>query len=331
MRDKVRGAIVGVAIGDALGMPVEGLLPTTIKKHFGVINSYRTPNPKCRSPYHTLKRGQWTDDTQLTVVIGESIVENNGINYDDIANRHAKAFQEDRRGWGKATINGCQRILSGANWWESGEKGAAGNGPPMKITPVGVLYGLDIINKFDLITACINISRMTHEDPRAATAAIAQAYLIGKALKGDVDSLLFTIEDLPIFLEQVEETLNESVYREDLFFRKLEYAIELARDKSDKELREKIGVKSFVNESVVFTYSMIFKYGENLQGCLEKIINQGGDADTTGALAGSILGAVHGYSSFPDRWRWGIEDRAKLVKLADDLFDLSKKRETDDL
>lgn len=325
MRDKVRGAIVGVAIGDALGMPVEGLLPKTIKKHFGVINSYRTPNPKCCSPYHTLKRGQWTDDTQLTTVIGESIVENKGINYDDIAGRHAKALQADRRGWGKATINGCQRILSGANWWESGEKDAAGNGPPMKIAPIGVLYGLDVINRFDMVTACINISKMTHEDPRAATASIAQSYLVGKAIKGNIDTLFSDIEELPLLLEQIEEVFNENISREDLFFTKLEYAIELSKCEDDKEMREKIGIKSFVNESVVFTYAMILKYGKNIQECMEKIINQGGDADTTGALAGSILGATYGYSNFPDRWRWGLEERSRLVKLADDLFELSKK------
>ncbi|MFA5048231.1 MAG: ADP-ribosylglycohydrolase family protein [Patescibacteria group bacterium] len=331
MKDKVRGAIVGVAIGDALGMPVEGLLPNTIKKHFGIINSYRTPNPKCRSTYYTLKRGQWTDDTQLTVAIGESIVANNGINYDDIAIKHVQASQVERRGWGKATLNGCQKILSGVNWWESEEKDAAGNGPPMKISPIGILYGLDIINKFELITACINISKMTHGDPRATTTAILHAYLIGRALKGNIETLLFDIEELPIFAEQIEEVFNEDILNKELFFRKLEYAINLARDKSDQELREKIGVKSFVNESVAFTYAMIFKYGKNLQDCLEKIINQGGDADTTGALAGSILGAVYGYSQFPERWRWGVEDRVKLVKLADDLFALSKKRIDNDL
>lgn len=72
---------------------------------------------------------------------------------------------------------------------------------------------------------------------------------------------------------------------------------------------------------------MLYKYVDNLQECMEKIINQGGDADTTGALAGSILGAVYGYSKFPEKWRRGLEDRARLIRLADDLYSLSKEKD----
>lgn len=321
MKDKVRGAIVGVAIGDALGMPVEGLLPETIEKCYGGIKSYRTPSRKCRS-HHTLKRGQYTDDTQLTLAIGESIVANRGINYNDIASKHVQSFQGERRGWGKATTNGCQRILIGIDWWNSGETGAAGNGPPMKIAPIGVLYGLNIINKFDLITSCINISRMTHGDPKAATAAICQAYLVGVAIQSDLDIFTWELGDIPAFAEEIENVICE----ENSFSISVGNAIDMVNCDGE-EIRKEIGAKSFVNESVAFTYGMLYKYVDNLQECMEKIINQGGDADTTGALAGSILGAVYGYSKFPEKWRRGLEDRARLIRLADDLYSLSKEKD----
>lgn len=169
MKNKVRGAIVGVAIGDALGMPAESLKPNTIKKYYGKITTYRTPVKK---HFHNLKRGQWTDDTQLTLAIGESIIKMNGIDFEDIAKAHVDAFNESRRGWGKTTQQGCQRLIMGDNWWESGGSVGAGNGPPMKIAPVGVLYGLDIINKTEMVASCVNISKMTHGDSRAAVAAV---------------------------------------------------------------------------------------------------------------------------------------------------------------
>ncbi len=168
MKDKVRGAIIGVAMGDALGMPAEGLKPETIVKYYGKINTYRTPRKR---HFHNLKRGQWTDDTQLTLAVGESIVKVNGLNFEDIARAHVEAFNGERRGWGNTTKQGCQRLLMGHNWWEAGGNSGAGNGPPMKIAPVGVLYGLEIINLTEMISACINISKMTHGDPRAAVAA----------------------------------------------------------------------------------------------------------------------------------------------------------------
>ena len=99
MKDRIRGAIVGVAIGDALGMPVEGLSPKTISDCYGWINSYRTPK-RWRKIHKNLKRGQWTDDTQLTIAIAESIIRKNSIDYNDIAGAHIGAFQSERRGVG---------------------------------------------------------------------------------------------------------------------------------------------------------------------------------------------------------------------------------------
>ena len=75
MRSKVRGAVVGTAIGDALGMPVEGLNPATIVSKFGHLRSLVAPRPGTWAHRtHQLRRGQWTDDTQLMLAIGESIV-----------------------------------------------------------------------------------------------------------------------------------------------------------------------------------------------------------------------------------------------------------------
>lgn len=319
MKDKVRGAIVGVAIGDALGMPVESLKPKTIKKYFKWVKTYRTPNKKTRN-FHDLKRGQWTDDTQLTLAIGESIVDNKRIDYQDIADRHIKVFLNGRRGWGGATKNGIQRILSGASWWDAGDPNAAGNGPPMKMAPIGVLYGLNLIDKFGMVTACTNISKMTHGDPRAIMGAVLQATLTRAALKWGVSGLK---SELRFISETAIDWEDSQKYPLDESLGVQMFNIIKVSDMSDDNIRKAFGVKPFVNESLPFTYAMVYKYIDDPEKCLECIVNQGGDADTTGAMAGSLLGAAHGYFKFPPRWRKGLEERVRLVKLADDLLALS--------
>jgi ADP-ribosyl-[dinitrogen reductase] hydrolase len=315
MKDKVRGAIVGVAIGDALGMPVESLKPKTIKKYFKRIETYRTPNPKTKC-FHKLKRGQWTDDTQLTLAIGESIADKKSIDYEDIADKHVDMFLNGKRGWGGATKNGIRKILNGGNWWNSGDLNAAGNGPPMKIAPIGVLYGLKIINKIEMITACTNISKMTHGDPRAIVGAILQCMLIRAALIGGTASLKGEMISLQDNAEYLEDNFSD-----ECLSRKFHNIIYIPR-MSNKKIRDFFGVGPFINESLPFAYAMVYKYINNPGKCLEYIVNQGGDADTTGAIAGSLLGAAHGYSKFPLKWRRGLEGRTRLIKLADNLLKL---------
>jgi ADP-ribosylglycohydrolase len=315
MKDKVRGAIVGVAIGDALGMPVESLKPKTIKKYFKRIETYKAPNPKTKC-FHKLKRGQWTDDTQLTLAIGESIVSKKSIDYEDIADRHVDMFLNGKRGWGKATKKGIQKILNGGNWWDSGGLNEAGNGPPMKIAPIGILYGINIINKIEMITACTNISKMTHGDSRAIVGAILQSMLIGAALRGGVTSLKEEMFHLQVNAEYLEDNFSDECLNKK--FNNIIYTSTMP----DKTIRDLFGVGPFINESLPFTYTMVYKYINNPNKCLECIVNQGGDSDTTGAIAGSLLGAVHGYSKFPLKWRRGLEERPRLIKLADSLLKL---------
>jgi len=315
MKDQVRGAIVGVAMGDALGMPAEGLKPETVQKYYGKISTYRTPRKR---HFHNLKRGQWTDDTQLTLAVGESIVKMKGLDFEDIATAHVHAFNAERRGWGNTTKQGCQRLLMGENWWEAGGANGAGNGPPMKIAPVGVLYGLEVIDLIELIAACVNISKMTHGDPRAALAAVLQAYLIGEAMKSK-GSISFwdLLDEIFRFAERLEPPSD------DMLSDKLRDAHVHYYSSEPIEIREILGAGAFVNESLPFTYAIMMRHKNDIEGCLETLVNMGGDADTNASMAAAILGAAYGYKAFPAKWRKGLEDRKRLVNLADGLYDMA--------
>jgi ADP-ribosyl-[dinitrogen reductase] hydrolase len=260
----------------------------------------------------------WTDDTQLMIAIGKSLVSKKDIDYDDIAQNHIIAFNE-RRGWGKATKFSVQRMISGVPWWNAGEVLAAGNGPVMKIAPIGVLSGLGSIDNFELNTVVNNISRMTHGDPRAMVAAITQCHLIDTAMRHGWVGLQIDISKMHNNIARLEKAFGytDSQTLWEVFLK----AFVMAYDKaSDDEIRAEIGTGPFVLESFPFTCAMIYKHGHNIECCLENTINQGGDADTTGAMAGMILGAAHGYSKFPLRWRRGLEKRRKLLYMADRIL-----------
>jgi ADP-ribosylglycohydrolase len=302
-------------------MPVESFKPEKIKELYGKIRGLE--EPKDENPYHKLHKGQWTDDTQLMMAIAESLIDKKCIDYNDIATKHVEKLHGSR-GWGKATTESVKRIQNGIKWWASGEPGAAGNGPPMKIAPIGVLYGLGAINKAELITAAINISRMTHGDVRAIVSGVLQAWLIGRAIMGGTDGLRSALHNVYYecwHLEMSLITLNATYSPLHIHIAE----IEKNSHKSNKEIRKRFGASAFVNQSVPFTYSMVLKYLDKPDVGMIEIINQGGDADTTGAMAGALFGAAGGIDIFPNEFTNFLEDREKIIKLAESLYYLFKQ------
>lgn len=320
--ERVCGAILGTAIGDALGMPAEGLSPEDIKKFYGKIT--RLVEPVCENSYHKLHKGQWTDDTQLMLAILESIVDKKVIDYDNIAKRHVEALLHSR-GWGKATTKAVTRIRDGVPWWNSAEEDAAGNGPPMKIAPIGVLYGLEVIDKAELFSVVTNISRMTHNDPRAIASVMIQAWLIGKALLGGKKLLIHSLQHL-ISNECWHYEMSFGITDKPLFlkFAGEDFNIVEASHLSSDRIRCKFGTGAFVNRSMPFTYSMLLKYIDDPSKCLTEIVNQGGDCDTNAAMAGSLLGAIYGYNAFDYYFTYCLEKRDEIIKLAEQMYHIFK-------
>jgi len=318
LRSRIRGAIIGTAIGDAFGMPVEGMKPEDIVKHFGRLTSMKTPK------FSALKRGQFTDDTQLMLAIGESIVAKGMMDYDDIAQRHILFMNErHNRGWGNSTITGVGRIKAGTSWWNSGVKDGAGNGIPMKIAPLGVLLALKKIDMFEARTAVINISRMTHGDPRPAVAGIVQMEAIASAIENGPAGL--DVLEVSQGCAGLLEFMLDDRGSRDPFHKSLGRSLTTALQSLKKPLnsiRNMVGAGCYVVESYPFTVAAVLKYRKNPEKCLIELANQGGDADTTCAMAGALMGAAYGLSAFPERWRRPLEGYQRLLALADGLYNL---------
>lgn len=328
-RSRVRGAIVGTAIGDALGMPMEGMRPEAISQIYGRVSKLMTPKAGTwAKKTHRLKRGQWTDDTQLMLAIGESIVAKECIDFNDIANRHITTMKNDPRGWGGTTISGFTKIKAGVSWWNSSKPNGAGNGTPMKIAPIGVLLGLGYIQDFEAVSAVVNISRMSHGDSRPAIAGILQTRMIADGIRegwaGLRQRTLYTMENEARALEQTfgseSPTISEMIRKA-----RLSAAAKWGHD-ALKSMEVAVGTGCFVVYSFPFVCGAIRTMGEHPRACLEEIVNLGGDTDTTGAMAGAVLGASHGMSAFPSSWRRPLEGYKRLVKLADDLCSMPTSR-----
>lgn len=325
IRSRVRGAVVGTAIGDALGMPAEGMKPSSIFRLYGHIRRFVDPmRESWASKAHTLKRGQWTDDTQLMLAIGESLVAKRRIDFADIARRHIVAMQEDPRGWGGSTISGFTRIKSGVAWWNSGKHDGAGNGTPMKIAPLGVLFGLGTVSRFEVVSAVMNISRMSHGDPRPAVAGMLQAGMIAEGIRRGPAALHYLgLGDLRREAGALESVFGAKEPSVQSMLLNAQRALSCRTGLAAvRAVAEVVGAGCFVVRSFPFVCGALCAMGNDPEECLIEIVNQGGDADTTGAMAGAVLGAAHGLSAFPRRWRSSLEGYDRLIRLADGLCDL---------
>lgn len=160
IQEKYQATLVGCGIGDALGMPVEGWKREQIQKYTGRITEFISPviakdgkgelikedeYGKIKYYNRDLEKGEYTDDTILTMAIAESIAEKRCLDIDDITKRQVEAFQlriqkngHVRGGFGKTTRGAFEKIIKGTNPYESGISPGLGNGVAMKISPLAL-------------------------------------------------------------------------------------------------------------------------------------------------------------------------------------------------
>jgi len=342
---KYIATLVGCAIGDALGMPVEGMKHQQIRKYVGRITTFIDPVivydengnekkadefGKLKSYTRDFKKGEYTDDTILTLALAESLVACQGLNLDDVAKRQVAEYTQRIRadgsvfgGFGQTTIDGFKNILAGKSVHESGVIGGPGNAPAMKMSPLG-LY-MDATGKYNEgLQFAEAIGRITHLDPRSIVSGIVQAHA--------VYSLLHNIsrEEFVTSLLAVSEKYEKPVTPEFPLHEKGSLTSRLEwiadhKDADDLEAHKVIGSNSNVFQSYPFALFMFQKYWDDPMEGLIETVNYGGDCDTTGAMYGALAGAKNGMF-FPQPWLDNLQNSDKIIKLGQDLYELSEKR-----
>lgn len=290
---RISGLLLGTAVGDALGLPYEGLsrgragklLPGPLRHRF------------------LLGHGMISDDTEHAFMAAQTILEES-CKADVFARKFARRlrwwFVSLPAGVGMATAKECIKLLFGFSPKRSGVF-SAGNGPAMRAAVFGAVF-CDEKKRNEFLEAA---PRITHTDLKALTGAIAVAGIAAFAIHRTTTSRP-NVDEISAILRNVspdDETWNKLV---DSMFESWN-AEDSVPGFADKLGLQK-GVSGYVYHTVpVAIYAWLRHYGD-FRRTLETIIECGGDTDTVAAIGGALAGATVGESGIPQEWIDGIRD-----------------------
>jgi ADP-ribosylglycohydrolase len=316
--DKFKGCILGAAVGDALGMSVERLTREQIKETYGRVMDYMKADPRTYKDLHTLKPGQYTDDTALTAVIAESLIAQNGVDIDDIARKHVERYLQDPRlGWGRATKAAFEQLLKGASPRESGQP-SCGNGTAMKIAPLGLWYA-PRPPTWELQVTAFEIANITHNDTHARAAAAFQACMVR-------DLAVFDSCDRERFLAVAKGRTYLGETEPPELARRLRLAYQLiSADAQPDEAIARLGTSGNVLESLPAAVYFAGRAPQDFETAVTEGVNAGRDTDTVASMAGALCGAANGVQAIPKRLINGLDNRAYLEDLATRLYTAATK------
>lgn len=297
-KSKFEGAMLGIGIGDALGMPLEGMTMDEIKVKYGKVTEFIDGR---------LPKGSFTDDTEMTLAVAEAILDK-GIDINYIAYKLADKHTFDR-GYGPGTLFMLRSILRGKNWMKLSSElfgsGSYGNGCIVRTTPLILL-----LHKYkDILIKYVNdVCKITHSHKYAIEATRLFTEVLLLALNGHTDK-----ND---YLDVVLNACESKIYYEKIKLIK-KY---IKGDYSEHEIIKSLGngVESY-NTIPISIYSFL-KNIESFRDALIYTVNLGGDADTIGAIVGAWSGALHGSNSIPENWRYNLEKFDYIIELANELY-----------
>jgi ADP-ribosyl-[dinitrogen reductase] hydrolase len=299
MRDRFRGALLGLACGDAVGTTVE----------FRPRGSFTPVSDMVGGGPFGLNAGEWTDDTSMALCLAVSLLEKQGFDPQDQAERYCRWRDE-----GYLSSNGrCFDIgntisgsllrfnLTGDPFSGSVSPRSAGNGSIMRLAPVPMFY-LDDLSLVALYAA--ESSRTTHGTKEAIDGCRLFGVMIAKALRGDSKQ--------NILFGDFSQVLGD----EPLAPKIADIAAGSYREKQASDIRGSGYVVDCLEAALWSCY-----HTETFREAILKAVNLGDDADTTAAVCGQLAGAFYTVKGIPSSWLEKVALGEYLKDLADRLFD----------
>lgn len=323
LADRVRGMLLGVAIGDALGNRTEGMLPHEREAKHGRITGYLPSRYANGAP-----AGTPSDDTQLTFRAVEQLLADGALDADELAFRIAN----DRIfGISTATLDFCNALRSGAPWYEATQF-SGGNGALMRIAPTVLPFlrtgGTGLWTDTALSTA------VTHNHPLAIASSVAWVALLWRLLNGDLpespEEWLDTYLEVLRLLDagqQYDSRVTSGPLQQwrgslsQLLDRDVRDAI--ARGTAVRAAAQTWASGAFLLETVPCVMHIVARHGHDPHKAMLVAVNDTRDNDTIAAIVGAAMGAAHGTSCFPAAWRDQLlgrvngDDDGKVVTLID--------------
>ncbi|MCK9564574.1 MAG: ADP-ribosylglycohydrolase family protein [Methanothrix sp.] len=306
--DRFRGCLLGVAVGDALGMPTEGYTAREIKTKFGMI---REMMPAPEGHFHTgLSAGQFTDDTEETLILAESIIEAGGYSPDRFAEKliaWGTTWTLDERlnrGVGFATRSAVESMIAGTAWQQSG-LAIPTCGAAMRAAPMGLLYHTDL----NIVKSYADLQSLpTHASAAARAAAVAVAVGVALSLTG-------------FSKEMVLRNAVSQASRLDAEFAERLLWVGALLDLQPEDALGLIRNSPLAAESVPAAFYCFLKFEP--EEALVMAASCGGDTDSIASIAGSLFGASYGPSWIPESWLAALEGKMRIEDAARGLFELS--------
>jgi ADP-ribosyl-[dinitrogen reductase] hydrolase len=341
--DRVRGCLLGLAVGDALGAPLEGLSAQQIRTHYGRVRNYVDGVQAWkRKPYRWRLRGLYSDDTQQAMALADVLLDYRCVDQERLADLYRAlltpkgSFVGAYRGIGRSFRQVLAALERGVPAHLTGQP-RAGIGAAMRIAPVPLYFGDEIGAMFDSTMAA---SLMTHLDIRSLSGALAVAHAIRRLAAGGPrdPSLLFWVSaDLVKDEKQIAASYSDVVLKLDRHARGLSRAI--AHAESLLDLPPEQALAALVDEAnrhgaepackratqgfppaCIPTCFYLLLTTNSFEEAITEVVNLGGDTDTAGAILGALAGAHYGVAAIPKRWLDGLQNRdgieARAIALA---------------
>jgi ADP-ribosylglycohydrolase len=308
LNELARGALIGMAVGDALGTtqeftrPTAPALPTLCD---GPQREVVGGGPFGVAP------GQVTDDTQMAVCLARSLIAHRRLNSDDLAARYVKwsavAFDIGNQTLTAITLldQGYHPEESGRRVWISTGKRAAGNGSLMRTTPIGVFFAGDAAER--RVAAMLD-SAITHYDPRCQLAcALHDAAIAAAALeRADAAAMVDAARaELAPAAQLLRDKQPEDAAAVDAAVAELERDLSAAASPDPALYGPEIHLldqQGFVRVAFRLSFWHLL-HATSFESALVDVTNRGGDSDTNAAITGALLGARFGEAAIPERWR----------------------------
>lgn len=293
------GALTGLALGDALGMPTQSLSRTRIQERHGRIAGLVDAGPD-QPIAPGMPAGSITDDTEQAILLAELVIEGDGqVNPHRFA-ESLIAWEQDmiRRGsrdlLGPSTKSALEKLQAGVPVEETGRFGTT-NGAAMRIAPVGIAHSPGEA----LLDAVITASQVTHRTGLGISGAAAIASAVSSAVDGTgTDAALAAAvaaaaqgEDRGNWIAGGSIPARFTAFQEPLRA--------MSPAERDRFLYDVVGTSVQSQESVVAALLLVDLGREDPFEALCTAASLGGDTDTVAAMAGAVLGAVHGPDAFP--------------------------------
>lgn len=341
LQDKIRGSLVGGAVGDALGYPVEFVNSfEEIRTRYGEngIEEYDLSYPWLEGKY---VKALISDDTQMTLYTAEGLFEAKqngkplipticnaylawcghqvGKNFQISYNSQLAQIEElnQRRAAGRTCLSALVSIYNG----KEPINASKGCGGVMRIAPIGI-YGA--CNDWSLeMTAEIagKIAELTHFHPLSTYASAVQAVIVQLCLTTDNINVDIFKSIVNKSLEVLTKVYGEPAPAMDDIKRIIAKAIRLENNLlQDWEIIENgLGGGWVAEETLAIAIFSVIRHINDFNTCMICAVNHGGDSDSTGAVTGNIIGAILGYKAIPDYFKDNLQLHELIINIADRL------------